>query len=42
MPIAKIVNASVIPLDRAPEGYREFDRGVARKFILDPHGMIPQ
>jgi glutathione-independent formaldehyde dehydrogenase len=38
--IAKNVNATVIPLDQAPEGYAEFDRGAARKYILDPHGMI--
>jgi glutathione-independent formaldehyde dehydrogenase len=38
--IAKNVNATVIPLDRAPEGYAEFDKGAARKYILDPHGMI--
>jgi glutathione-independent formaldehyde dehydrogenase len=38
--IAKNVNATVIPLDRAPEGYAEFDKGVARKYVIDPHGMI--
>jgi len=35
------VNATVIPLDRAPEGYRDFDQGAARKFVIDPHGMVP-
>jgi glutathione-independent formaldehyde dehydrogenase len=38
--IAKNVNATVIPLDQAPQGYADFDKGAARKFILDPHGMI--
>jgi glutathione-independent formaldehyde dehydrogenase len=38
--IAKNVNATVIPLTQAPEGYREFDKGVARKYVIDPHGMI--
>jgi glutathione-independent formaldehyde dehydrogenase len=38
--IAKNVNATVIPLDQAPQGYDEFDKGAARKYILDPHGMI--
>ena len=38
--IAKNVNATVIPLDRAPEGYAEFDKGAARKYVLDPHGLI--
>jgi glutathione-independent formaldehyde dehydrogenase len=38
--IAKNVNATPIPLDQAPQGYREFDQGAARKYVLDPHGMI--
>ena len=38
--IAKNVNATVIPLDEAPTGYAEFDRGAARKFVLDPHRLI--
>jgi glutathione-independent formaldehyde dehydrogenase len=40
LPIAKIVNASVITLDQAPGGYKDFDKGVARKFVLDPHGAV--
>jgi glutathione-independent formaldehyde dehydrogenase len=39
--IADAVNATVIPLDKAPDGYRDFDQGVARKFVIDPHGLIP-
>lgn len=39
--IARNVNATVIPLDGAPDGYAQFDAGVPQKFILDPHGMIP-
>jgi glutathione-independent formaldehyde dehydrogenase len=38
--IAKAVNATVIALDDAPQGYKDFDKGAARKYILDPHGMI--
>ena len=38
--IANNVNATVIPLDEAPTGYAEFDKGAARKFVLDPHGLI--
>jgi len=38
--IAKNVNATPIPLDQAPQGYRDFDQGAARKYVLDPHGMI--
>lgn len=39
--IAKAVNATVISLEDAPQGYEDFDKGVAKKFVLDPHGMIP-
>lgn len=40
LPIAKIVNATVISLDKAPEGYHDFDSGVAKKFVIDPHGIL--
>jgi len=39
--IAKAVNATVIGLDDAPKGYQDFDKGAAKKFVIDPHGMIP-
>ena len=39
--IAKAVNATVISLDDAPRGYQEFDKGAAKKYIIDPNGMIP-
>ena len=39
--IASAVNATKISLDQAPEGYQEFDHGAARKYVLDPHGMVP-
>ena len=38
--IAKAVNATVISLDEAPQGYKDFDKGAARKFVIDPHGMV--
>ncbi len=38
--IAKAVNATVIPLDQAPQGYAEFDQGAAKKYVIDPHGMV--
>ncbi|MGD9990830.1 formaldehyde dehydrogenase, glutathione-independent [Pseudonocardia sp.] len=38
--IAKAVNATVIPLDDAPRGYQEFDKGAPRKYVIDPHGML--
>ncbi|MGC1782469.1 MAG: formaldehyde dehydrogenase, glutathione-independent [Acidobacteriaceae bacterium] len=40
IPIAKIVNATVIKLDDAPQGYKDFDKGVAKKFVIDPHGAL--
>jgi glutathione-independent formaldehyde dehydrogenase len=40
--IADAVNATVIPLDEAPRGYQEFDRGAARKYVLNPHGLLSQ
>jgi len=39
--IAKAVGATSISLDDAPQGYRDFDQGAAKKFVLNPHGMIP-
>jgi len=38
--IAKAVNATVISLDEAPQGYKDFDSGVAKKFVFNPHGLI--
>ena len=40
IPIAKIVNVEVISLADAPEGYRDFDQGVAKKFVIDPNNLI--
>ena len=38
--IAKAVNATVIPLEDAPKGYKDFDKGASKKFVLNPHGLI--
>ena len=38
--IAKAVNATVIPLDEAPEGLQGLRPGAAKKFVLDPHGYL--
>lgn len=38
--IAKAVNATVIRLDEAPESYKDFDQGVSKKFVIDPHGLF--
>jgi glutathione-independent formaldehyde dehydrogenase len=39
--IAKAVNATVITLDEAPQGYKDFDKGAAKKYVINPNGMIP-
>ncbi|HEX8524790.1 MAG TPA: formaldehyde dehydrogenase, glutathione-independent [Tepidisphaeraceae bacterium] len=38
--IAKAVNVKTITLEDAPQGYKDFDKGAAKKFVIDPHGMI--
>jgi glutathione-independent formaldehyde dehydrogenase len=38
--VAKAVNVTMISLDDAPQGYKDFDKGAAKKFVLDPHGMV--
>src|SRR6516164_9818058 len=38
--IAKAVNVTTISLDQAPQGYKDFDKGAAKKFVIDPHKMI--
>ena len=38
--IAKAVNVTLITLDQAPQGYKDFDKGAAKKFVIDPHGMV--
>ncbi|HBN9932539.1 TPA: formaldehyde dehydrogenase, glutathione-independent [Pseudomonas aeruginosa] len=38
--IADIVGVEVITLDDAPKGYGEFDAGVPKKFVIDPHNLF--
>src|SRR5438132_12066434 len=38
--IAKAVNVQMIGLDDAPTGYKDFDKGAAKKFVIDPHRMV--
>jgi glutathione-independent formaldehyde dehydrogenase len=38
--IAKACNVNVISLDDAPKGYQDFDKGAAKKFVIDPHGSV--
>ncbi|MDQ6759714.1 MAG: formaldehyde dehydrogenase, glutathione-independent [Acidobacteriota bacterium] len=37
--IAKAVNVTMIALDDAPAGYKDFDQGAAKKYVIDPHRM---
>ena len=39
--IADAVNATVITLEEAPQGYKDFDVGAAKKFVLNPNDLIP-
>ncbi|MDN8037063.1 formaldehyde dehydrogenase, glutathione-independent [Burkholderia vietnamiensis] len=38
--IAEVVNVNIITLDDAPSGYAQFDSGVPKKFVIDPHGLL--
>jgi glutathione-independent formaldehyde dehydrogenase len=38
--IAKAVHATVITLDDAPQGYKDFDSGAARKYVFNPNDLI--
>jgi glutathione-independent formaldehyde dehydrogenase len=38
--IAKAVNATVISLDDAPQGYKDFDKGESVKFVINPNGLV--
>jgi glutathione-independent formaldehyde dehydrogenase len=38
--VAKAVNVTVITLDDGPKGYADFDKGAARKYVIDPHASI--
>ena len=38
--IAKAVNVTVITLDDAPKAYADFDSGVSKKFVIDPHNIL--
>ena len=38
--VAKACNVTMISLDEAAKGYADFDKGAARKFVIDPHGSV--
>ena len=37
---AKAVNVTMISLDQAPTGYKDFDKGAAKKFVIDPNNSV--
>jgi glutathione-independent formaldehyde dehydrogenase len=39
--VAGTVGVEVISLDVAPRGYEAFDAGAPKKFVIDPHGLVP-
>ena len=38
--IGKAVNATPLSIEDAVTGYRDFDQGAARKYVLDPNGYL--
>jgi len=38
--IADAVNVQVISLEEAPAGYKDFDSGAAKKYVIDPHNTL--
>jgi glutathione-independent formaldehyde dehydrogenase len=38
--IAKAVNTTLISLDQAPAAYADFDKGAAKKYVIDPNGAL--
>jgi len=40
--VAKYLNPTVISLDQAPEAFRNFMGGAARKYFVDPNGLLAE
>lgn len=38
--VAKYLNPTVITLEQAPQAYKTFMDGEARKYFIDPNGML--
>ncbi len=38
--LGEVMNAEVVPLEKAIDAYRIFDEGSPKKFIIDPHGSL--
>lgn len=36
----KWCNVTMISLEQAPQGYADFDKGAAKKYVIDPHGTV--
>ena len=37
---AAACNVTMISLDDAPQGYMDFDKGAAKKYVIDPHSSV--
>jgi glutathione-independent formaldehyde dehydrogenase len=40
--LSEVMNVEIVPLEKAPDAYREFDQGSPKKYVLDPHGSLKQ
>lgn len=38
--LSQVLNTTVIGLDEAPDAYVEFNKGVPKKFVIDPHNLL--
>lgn len=38
--LSRVLNTTVISLEDAPRAYQEFERGIAQKFVIDPHQVL--
>jgi glutathione-independent formaldehyde dehydrogenase len=38
--LSRVLNVTAIPLEEAPAAYQDFEEGVPRKFVLDPHQVL--
>jgi hypothetical protein len=34
------MDIEIVSLDKAIEAYKHFDEGIAKKYIIDPHGFF--
>lgn len=40
--LGEVVNTEIVKLEDAPEAYRLFSGGAPKRYVIDPHGSIPQ